>query len=54
MRYGEVIPAYTWFNFHFTDQSGLFCGLSDMHCTSALVIEEENAFESQNEMLSTF
>ena len=48
LRYGEVILAYTWFNLNFTDQSSLFCGLSDMYCTSALAIEEGNAFESQN------
>ena len=40
--------AYTWFNLNFTDQGSLFCGLSDMRCTSALAIEEGNAFESQN------
>ena len=33
---------------NFTDQSSLFCGLSDMHCTSALATEEGNGFESQN------
>lgn len=44
---GEVILAYTWFNLNFTDQSGLFCGPSDMYYTSALSIER-NAFEGQN------
>ena len=48
LQYGEVIPAYTWFNLNFTDQSSLSCGLSDRRCTSALAIEEGNAFESQN------
>ena len=48
MRYGEVILVYIWFNLNFTDQSSLICGLSDMHCISALVIEEGNMFESQN------
>ena len=46
-RCGELILAYTWFNLNFTDQSGLFCGPSNMHCTSALSIEG-NAFEGQN------
>ena len=40
--------AYTWLNLNFTDQSSLFCGLSDTHCTSALATEEGDAFESQN------
>ena len=48
LRYGEVILAYTWFNLNLTDQSSLFCGLSEMHCTYALAIKEGNAFESQN------
>ena len=39
--------AYTWFNLKCTDQSGLVCGLSDMHCTSALAVEEGNDCESQ-------
>ena len=37
-----------WFNLNFTDQRSLFCGLSDMHCTSSLTIEEEDAFENKN------
>ena len=32
----------------YADQSGLFYGLSSMHCTSALAIEKGNSFESQN------
>ena len=47
LRYEKSL-AYTWFNLNFAHQSSLFCGLSDMHCTSALAIKEENAFESQN------
>ena len=35
-------------NLNFTDQSSLFCGLSDVCCTSALAIEEGDGFESQN------
>ena len=46
--YGEVILADIWLNLNFTDQRSLFCGLSDMHCTSALATEEKNVFESQN------
>ena len=41
-RYGEVILAYPQFNLNFTDQSSLFCDLLNMHCTSALAIEEGN------------
>ena len=40
--------AYTWLNLKFTDQRSMVFGLSDMRCTSALSIEEGNAFESQN------
>ena len=36
-------------NSNFFDQSGLFCCPSDMHCISALAIEEGSAFESQME-----
>lgn len=32
----------------YADQSGLFYGLSSMHCTPALAIEKGNSFESQN------
>ena len=40
--------GYTWSNLNSNDQSSLFCVLSGMHCTSALAIEEGNAFENQN------
>ena len=39
--------SYTWFNLKFTNQSSLFCGLSDMHCISTLAIEKWNTLESQ-------
>lgn len=32
----------------YSDQGGLFCGLSIMHCISALATKEGNSFESQN------
>lgn len=48
LRSGKVILASAQFNLNFADQSILFCGLSDMHCTAAMVIEEANAFEFQN------
>ena len=38
LRCEEVTLAYTWFNLNFTDQIGLFCGLLDMSCTSALAL----------------
>ena len=41
--------SYTMLNLTFTDQTVLFCGLSDMHCTFTLVTEEKNTFESQKE-----
>ena len=47
LKYGEVTVAYIWFNLDFTNQSSLFCGLLDMHCTSTLATEEGNALESQ-------
>ena len=40
--------AFTGFNLNFTDHSGLFCGLSNVNCTSALAVMEGNAFESQS------
>ena len=47
-RYGEVILVYIWSNLNFTDHSGLFFSLWNMHFTSALAIKEGNAFESYN------
>lgn len=47
-RYMGYILANIWVNLNFTDQSGLFCGLSNIHYTSALAIVEENTFERQS------
>ena len=51
LKYEEIIWGYSWLNLTFTDQSGLFCDLSDRHCTSALVAEERNSFEVKIEKL---
>ena len=40
LRHEEVILAYIRFNFVFTDQSSLLCGLSDTYCTLTLATEE--------------
>ena len=47
-RYMGYILANIWLNLNFTDQSGLFCGLSNIHYTFALAIVEKNAFEHQS------
>lgn len=47
-RYMRYILANIWLNLNLTDQRGLFCGLSNIHYTSALAIVEENAFEHQS------
>ena len=47
-RYMGYILANIWVNLNFTDQSGLFCGLSNIHYTSALAIVEEDTFERQS------
>ena len=39
--------SYTWFNVNFTNQSSLFCGLSDMHYISTLATEKWNTLDSQ-------
>ena len=50
LKYEEIIWGYSWLNLTFTDQSGLFHGLSDMHRTSVLASRRGVAFESQKEV----
>lgn len=42
------ILANIWLNLNLTDQRGLFCGLSNIHYTSAPATVEEDTFERQS------
>ena len=48
LRYSEAILAYSGFNVYFK----MFCGLSNIHCASALTIKEINALKNQNRKVS--